>query len=94
MPKSKNSTSQAEGDRFTSQGPIPDSFLVSETVEDASRLFDSNLRCFLYGGDCVELLEAIPDNSIHLIMTSPPCRNRLNMPASQLPSSPRPSLDT
>jgi len=37
-----------------------------------SSKFDSNSSCVLFSGDCLELLKQIPDNSVKLIVTSPP----------------------
>ncbi|WP_341747564.1 hypothetical protein [Candidatus Tisiphia endosymbiont of Dascillus cervinus] len=34
--------------------------------------FDLNNQATLFEGDCMKLLEQIPDNSINLIITSPP----------------------
>jgi adenine-specific DNA-methyltransferase len=37
-----------------------------------ARLFSPEERIVIYGGDCLDLLKTIPDESIQLIVTSPP----------------------
>ncbi len=34
--------------------------------------FDLNANCVLFEGDCLDLLKTIPDNTIKLVVTSPP----------------------
>ncbi len=46
--------------------------LVSSSAEDAKRFIKSNRAAFLYHGDCRKLLNALPDNTVQLIITSPP----------------------
>jgi len=47
-------------------------YLVSRRPRDVSKVLQGRTRCFLYHGDCRELLAAIPDESAQLIITSPP----------------------
>ena len=43
---------------------------IKENLE-SSKVFDSS-KVFLAGGDALELIRKIPDNSISLILTDPP----------------------
>ena len=45
---------------------------VSDNAHESKGLFESQYRCFLYQGDCLELLDVIPEGSIQLVVTSPP----------------------
>lgn len=40
--------------------------------QDIVDQFDSNARIVVHHGDCLDLLKTIPDNSLQLIVTSPP----------------------
>lgn len=47
--------------------------IVTQTVAPIVRtLKDKEVRARLYNGDCFKLLEALPDNSVKLTVTSPP----------------------
>ena len=48
------------------------SYRISTDSEEVNGLFDDEYRCFLYHGNCLELLDALPDGSVQLIVTSPP----------------------
>lgn len=37
-----------------------------------SRKYSENARATLYEGDCLDLMRAMPDKSVHLVVTSPP----------------------
>ncbi len=41
-------------------------------IEDINDLFHDHSRSYLFHGDCFELLKSLPDESIDLIITSPP----------------------
>jgi adenine-specific DNA-methyltransferase len=47
-------------------------YSVSSDITKARQFINSNDRCFLYQGDCRDFLDALPDDSIQLIITSPP----------------------
>ncbi|HNB42411.1 MAG TPA: site-specific DNA-methyltransferase, partial [Anaerolineales bacterium] len=37
-----------------------------------SNRFNPNADCILFEGDCLDLLKTIPDNTVKLVVTSPP----------------------
>jgi len=45
---------------------------IDESIE-IKTVFSPQNRITLYHGDCLEFMNTIPDNSIQLIVTSPPC---------------------
>jgi adenine-specific DNA-methyltransferase len=47
-------------------------YRISSDTLRASEFVGSGDRCFLYHGDCREFLGALPDESVQLIVTSPP----------------------
>lgn len=52
--------------------PADGRYRVSDDLTCVDDLVSGKVGCFLYHGDCRELLDALPDESIHLIVTSPP----------------------
>jgi adenine-specific DNA-methyltransferase len=47
-------------------------YAISSDIEDAKRFINSRDRCFLFQGDTRDFLNALPNESIQLIITSPP----------------------
>jgi adenine-specific DNA-methyltransferase len=46
--------------------------MITSNADDAKRFFGSSRRGILYHGDCRDLLPALPDCSVQLVVTSPP----------------------
>ncbi len=47
-------------------------YIVSSDIEEARKFLKSEDRCLLFHGDARDFLTALPDESIQLIITSPP----------------------
>ncbi|MBM3499816.1 MAG: site-specific DNA-methyltransferase [Armatimonadetes bacterium] len=47
-------------------------YTTSRDASDVSAVLGSEERCFLYHGDCRDLLRALPDACVQLVITSPP----------------------
>lgn len=51
--------------------------VVKRASSAANLVADKEVKARLFNGDCLELLRALPDNSIDLVVTSPPyCMNK------------------
>ena len=47
-------------------------YVVTDRISAAENFVGSDQRCLLYHGDCRQLLDALPESSVQLIITSPP----------------------